>query len=152
MFPIFLGQSLLLILFCKCPQLFTCTVKLLLTTPPRSDRPPWRDQTMRPPHCKYNKYSAFRTSEKQPPLISDQRPISQSHLAQNKCICSSMSDQRPYPLKIWEIVVSRKLIKNSILHYFYSIQFCLGQKVFAKCSQKVWCFYFNLHLDKKCRK
>ena len=81
------------------------------------------------PDCNFNKYSAFRTSEKQPPLISDQRPISRSHLAQNTYIRLSMSDQRPHLLKIWETAAMCKLTKKkSILHYFYSIQFCLGQK------------------------
>ncbi len=71
----------------------------------------------------------FGIEHKQPPLISDQRPISQSHLAQNKYIHPSMSDQRPHLLKIWYYTTST--VSN----------FVWGQKVFTKCSLKIWCFY-----------
>ena len=90
------------------------------------------------PDCNFNKYSAFRTSEKQPPLISDQRPISRSHLAQNTYIRLSTSDQRPHLLKIWETAATCKLTKKK-KHITLLLQYPIlsgTKKVFAKSRWK----------------
>ena len=108
------------------------TVRLLLTTSLRSNQPLCRYQIKRP-DCNYNNYSAFWTSEKKPLLISYQRPISQSTLPK---INTFALYERPKTTPIENLGDHGRTQTNkkNILHY-YSIQSCLGQKVFAKCSQ-----------------